>query len=151
MRIPGDRAKATGRGVLARVATLVLVVVTLAACASSAPSPAPATAVPITDYKMVAGKWAGIVKGLPGPRGDEGDWVEMTIGDNGAYDFGVARTIGMFSGKGNFSLKDGKLAMEGERGHASFVLLQREGNRLLRADGMLRSGTPLTGELRPAR
>lgn len=134
---------------LARAAVL-LVVLAVAGCASSAPPP-PATAVAITDYKMVAGKWAGLVKGLAGPRDDQGDWVEMNITENGAYDFGAARTIGMLTGKGNLALKDGKLAVEGERGQATMALLQREGKRLLRVDGKLRSGTPFSGELTPAR
>lgn len=147
-----DRGRLPGRETLARVAGFLAVVIGLVACASSSTPPArPTTAVPITDYKMVAGKWAGLVTGLAGPRGDQGDWVEMTIADNGAYDFGVARTIGMFHGKGNFALKDGKLAIDGERGHATFTLFQGEGVKVLRANGMLRSGTALSGDLRPAR
>jgi hypothetical protein len=129
---------------------VLLVVLALAGCAS-APPPAPATPVVITDYKMVAGKWAGLVKGLSGPRDDQGDWVEMNITDSGAYDFGAARTIGMLTGKGNLALKDGKLAVDGERGQATMALLQREGKRLLRVDGKLRSGAPFSGELTPAR
>jgi hypothetical protein len=144
--------RTTGRVTLARVAGLLAVALAFAACASSTtPAPRPSVAVPITDYKMVAGKWAGLITGLSGPRGDQGDWVEMTIADNGAYDFGVARTIGLFHGKGNFSLKDGKLAVEGERGHATFVLFQGEGAKMLRANGQLRSGTAVSGDLRPAR
>jgi hypothetical protein len=149
-----ERARFRGR-VAMRVAALLVAVATLAACASSSTSTssAPATAVPITDYKMVAGKWAGNVRGLAGPRDDEGDWVQMTIADNGAYEFSIARTIGVASGKGTFTLKDGKLAMEGERGSATFALFERDGRRFLRGDGMVGSGsgTPLTGELRPAR
>jgi hypothetical protein len=147
-----DSGRGPGRGILARAAGFLVVVIGLVACASSSTPPArPSTVVPITDYKMVAGKWGGLVTGLSGPRGDQGDWVEMTIAENGAYDFGVARTIGMFHGKGTFALKEGKLAMEGERGHATFTLLQGEGVKVLRANGMLRSGTALSGDLRPAR
>jgi hypothetical protein len=141
---------APGRETLARAAVLLVFVAALAGCASAPPAP-PAAPVAITDYKMVAGKWAGLVKGLAGPRDDQGDWVEMNIGDSGSYDFGVARTIGMLTGKGNLALKDGKLALEGERGQATFALFQREGRKLLRVDGKLRSGTPLSGELTPAR
>jgi hypothetical protein len=107
--------------------------------------------VPISNYKMVAGKWAGHVKGLAGPR-DDGDWIEMTIGEDGAYEFGIARTIGVLAGKGKFALEEGKLAMKGERGgQATFALFQREDARVLRGAGMLHSGTALSGELRPAR
>ena len=148
-----DRARFAG-GVAMRVAALLVAVATLAACAapSTSTSSAPATTVAITDYKMVAGKWAGNVRGLAGPRDDAGDWVQMTIAESGAYEFSIARTIGVFSGKGMFSLKDGKLAMEGERGSATFALFERGGRRFLRGDGMVGSGsgTPLSGELRPA-
>lgn len=138
-----------GRACLARAA-LLLVGLVLTGCAS-APPPAPATPVAITDFKMVAGTWAGVVRGLAGSRDDQGDWVEMHIGESGSYDFGAARTIGMLSGKGNLALRDGKLAVEGDRGQATLALFQREGKRLLRVDGKLRSGTPLSGELTPAR
>ena len=139
-----------------RVAALLVAVATLAACASSSTSTstssAPATAVPITELKMVAGKWAGNVRGLAGPRDDAGDWVQMTIAESGAYEFSIARTIGVFSGKGMFSVKDGKLAMEGERGSGTFTLFERDGRRFLRGGGTIGSGsgTPLSGELRPA-
>ena len=148
------RARSAGRGAVARVAALLVAVATLAACASSSSSTssAPATAVPITDFKMVAGKWAGTLRGLAGPRDDQGDWVQMTIADSGAYEFSIARTIGVASGKGTFNLKDGKLAMEGDRGSATFALFERDGRRFLRGDGRVGSGsgTPLSGELRPA-
>ena len=144
-----NREASGGPGTVARAAVVLLAAVLLGACASS-PPPAPATPLPITDYKMVAGKWAGHVKGLAGPR-DDGDWIEMTIGDNGAYEFGIARTIGVLAGKGNFTLADGKLTMRGERGQATFALLQREGVRFLRGTGMLHTGTALSGDLTSVR
>lgn len=135
---------------MARAAVLMLVMLMAAACSSSAP-PAPAlTPVPITDYKMIAGKWSGHVIGLAGPR-DDGDWVDMTIRDNGAYEYGIARNIGVMAGKGTFTLQDGKLMMAGSRGQGTFVLLEGGGIRVLRGSGMLHSGTALTGDLRPAR
>ena len=99
----------------------------------------------------MAGKWAGHVIGLAGPRND-GDWIEMTIGEDGAYEFEIPRTIGVLAGKGKFALEEGKLATKGERGgQATFALFQRGGDRFLRGAGMLHSGTALSGELRPAR
>jgi hypothetical protein len=152
MRSASIRVRAAGRGTLARAALLLVVFASVAGCASSPPPAAPATPVAITDYKMVAGKWAGLVKGLAGPRDNPGDWVEMNIAESGAYDFGVARTIGMLTGKGNLTFKDGKLALEGERGEATFALYEREGKKLLRVDGKVRAGgSPLSGELTQAR
>jgi hypothetical protein len=106
--------------------------------------------VSITDFKTVAGRWAGPVAGLPGPRQDE-DWVELTIGEDGTYAFGVARTIGMFAGKGQFTLADGKLVMQGERGRATFALFEGTGRRQLRAAGTTTSGMTVTAQLAPAR
>jgi hypothetical protein len=150
MGLTRNSEAAGGPGSIARAAVLLLAALVLGACASS-PPPAPATPVPITDYKMVAGKWAGHVIGLAGPR-DDGDWIEMTIGDNGAYEFGIARTIGVLAGKGNFTLEDGKLSMKGERGRqATFALFQRESARFLRGTGMLHTGTAMSGDLTSVR
>jgi hypothetical protein len=98
---------------------------------------------------MVAGKWLGTVSGLAGPR-DEADAVQVTIGEDGTYDFGVYRTIGVFGGKGQFTLQDGKLTAKGERGDTTFALYERAGRRYLRGDGRLQNGTPVSVELRPA-
>ncbi len=124
---------------------LLLVVLALGAC-STAPT-APATVVPITDYRVVAGRWHGTVLGLAGPRQDEGDWVQVTIGEDGTYDFGAYRTIGVFGGKGKLALKDGKLTAEGERGQGTFTLYERGGKQFLRVEGILRPNTPISGEL----
>ena len=132
-----------------RMAIAVLMLA-LAACAS-APPPPPATTVPITNYQMVAGKWAGAVAGLPGGARDEGDWVELTIRPDGSYDFKVARTIGMFGGKGMLSLKDGKMTSQGERGSAEYSLSERGGKQSLRVQGVVENNIKATGDLTRAR
>ena len=126
-------------------ALLVVVMLGLAACSSAAS--APATPVPITDLKMVAGRWAGVVVGLAGPRTTQEDWVNLTITEDGTYDFGIYRTIGMFGGKGKLTLQDGKLMGAGERGNATFTLIDRGGRQYLRADGVLQSGGTVSGDL----
>jgi hypothetical protein len=128
-----------------RMAIAVLVLA-LAACASAPPSP-PATTVPIMNYQMVAGRWAGPVTGLPGGARDEGDWVELTIRPDGSYDFKVARTIGMFGGKGMLSLKDGKMTSQGERGSAEYSLSERGGKQSLRVQGVVENNIKATGDL----
>ena len=129
---------------------LLIAMLALVAC-TSAPPPAPATPVAITDFRMVAGKWVGTVVGLAGPRNDEGDWLELTIGEDGTYDFGIYRTIGVFGGKGKLMLQDGKLTGEGERGRATYALSERGGRQSLLAEGVLKSGTTVSGTLRRAR
>jgi hypothetical protein len=122
---------------------LVLVATVLAACATGGVAP-----VPITDFKMVAGKWEGLVSGLSAKR-DDGDWAEMTISPDGTYDFGIYRTIGVFGGRGTFTLSDGKLQMRGDRGSATYALYQGGGKRVLQAQATLSDGRPLTAKLTP--
>jgi len=126
---------------------IVLVATVLSACAGTGAGPTDGMApVPITDFKMVAGKWVGPVTGLSARR-DEGDWAEMTISPEGAYDFGVYRTIGVFGGRGTLTLSDGKLQMRGDRGSATYALYQGGGKRMLQAQGTLSDGRPLAAKL----
>jgi hypothetical protein len=128
---------------------LVLVATVLAACAGTGAGPTDGLApVPITDFKMVAGKWEGVVSGLSAKR-DDGDWAEMTISPDGTYDFGVYRTIGVFGGRGTFTLSDGKLQMRGDRGSATYALYQGGGKRVLQVQATLSDGRPLTAKLTP--
>jgi hypothetical protein len=136
-------------GALVPGLALVGAVLVLAACASSTSAPASALSpVPIKDFRSVAGRWAGPVSGLASSRRTDEDWVELTVADDGAYDFGIARTIGVFAGKGRFTLDEGKLLMVGERGRATYILYEGGGRRVLRASGTLPSG-PVTAELTP--
>jgi hypothetical protein len=137
-----------GPGVTARAAALVLAMLVLGACASSAPAPQ-LTPVAISDFKAIAGKWSGRLVGLASAR-DDGDWVDMVIREDGTYEYGIARTIGVMAGKGTFTLQEGKLLMAGDRGQGSLSLLEGGGTRVLRGSGVMR-GMPLTGDLRPAR
>lgn len=98
---------------------------------------------------MIAGKWSGLVIGLASQR-DDGDWVDLVIRENGTYEYGIARNIGVMAGKGTLTLQDGKLLMAGDRGQGSFSLLEGGGIRVLRGSGTVH-GMPLRGDLRPAR
>lgn len=126
----------------------MLAMLVLGACASSAPAPQ-LTPVAVTDFKMIAGKWSGHVVGLASAR-DDGDWVEMVIREDGTYEYGIPRTIGVMAGKGTLTLQDGKLLMAGDRGQGTFALLEGGGTRVLRGSGIVH-GMPLRGDLRPAR
>ena len=132
------------------VATLAL---TVAGCAEMSQSPPPSLSpVAITNIGSVAGKWAGPVKGLAGRR-DQDDWVDVVIGPDGTYDFGIYRTIGVFGGKGKLTVQDGKLAFGGDRGNWTLALFEGGGKRVLRGDGCAchEIGTRLNTELTPAR
>ena len=94
------------------------------------------------------------MRGAPVPgwgARDEGDWVELTIRPDGSYDFKVARTIGMFGGKGMLSLKDGKMTSQGERGSAEYSLSERGGKQSLRVQGVVENNIKATGDLTRAR
>lgn len=130
------------------VCGLLIVMLTAVACAST-PS-APATAIPIQDFRMVAGKWVGVVLGLAGPRDDAGDWIELTISADGTFEFGISRTIGVLRGKGKFTLADGKMTSESDRGSAAYALSELGGRQYLHVVATLRSGRLLSGNLNRA-
>jgi hypothetical protein len=123
---------------------LTAIAILLGACAGT--SSAPLTAVPITDFAMVAGKWGGLVTGIT-PRQE--DWVDVIIMPDGTYDFGIYRTIGVFGGKGTFTLKDGKLQARGQRGSATYTLYQGGDRRVLRVQGALADGRAISARLNP--
>jgi hypothetical protein len=137
---------------------LVVLASALSACTGphstasrAAPGPVPSTAVGIADFKTVAGVWEGILLGLPSPR-DEGDWVMMRIGEDGAYEFASFREIGVFHGSGTLRLSTGQLFLEGPRGgRATFTLYADNDRRLLRVDGVDRDSQRLTADLTPKR
>lgn len=128
----------------------LLLAVAMGACTTAPSTSSAVSPVAITDFKMVAGRWQGLVTGLASRR-DEGDTVQLTIGNDGTYDFGVYRTIGALTGKGTFTLQDGKLRMQGERGQAVYTLYEGNGRQYLRSEGELSSGMPLSAEFRRVR
>ncbi|HEX6531566.1 MAG TPA: hypothetical protein VF019_03005 [Nitrospira sp.] len=105
--------------------------------------------VQITDLSSVAGKWSGLIRVVPHQRRD--DWMTVTIGPDGAYQFSSLRTIGVFSGHGQFTLNDGKLSSKSERGTVEAVLYQSGSQRMLNAKGRAADGTEYTAEVKPAK
>ena len=89
----------------------------------------------IPDFKNVAGKWEGLL--VRNPRTRDDDWVTLTIGDTGTYEFVSYRMIGVFAGKGKLVLADGKLSAKSEKGgQMTLQLLADSGSseRILRAE-----------------
>ena len=104
----------------------------------------------ITDIKSIAGKWEGIMIRTPKSRSD--DWVNVSIQDNGDYEFASYRTIGVFSGKGNLAVKDGKAMAQSERGSVTIQLFtdKTKGQSMLKAEGKGKDGISYRAELKKA-
>lgn len=103
----------------------------------------------VTDFKSVAGTWEGILVGVAGPRADE-DWVRLTIRETGAYEFASYRTIGVFSGKGNFNLTDGKLTAQSDKGKIALQLFRDAANSepMLQAEAATSDGQKYSARLK---
>ena len=93
------------------------------------PKDRPTKAVAISDFKSVAGNWSGRLRRVPKQSGD--NFVELTITWEGRWKFAAARTIGVFSGGGNLTIKDGKLVSESANGRSTFTLYEEGGKRML--------------------
>ena len=105
--------------------------------------------IPIADVADVAGKWDGLMRRIPPDRRD--DWVTVAIAPDGRYEFSSLRTIGIFTGHGEFALNDGKLLSKSERGTVEAVLYQNGNQRLLKAKGRAADGTEYTAEVKPVK
>ena len=79
------------------------------------------------------------------------DWVTLAIGDDGGYEFVSIRTIGIFHGKGTFTLIDGKLRTETERGWAQATLYEDGVRRMIKIEGATKDGTQYSAELAPTK
>ena len=86
---------------------------------------------------------------VPPERRD--DWLTVTIRSNGRYQFSSLRTIGIFSGHGEFSVNEGKLHSSSERGTVEAVLYQAGSQRMLKAKGRAADGTEYTAEVKPVK
>lgn len=105
--------------------------------------------VPIADVSDVAGKWDGLMRRIPPDRRD--DWVTVAIASDGRYEFTSLRTIGVFSGHGEFAVNEGKLQSRSERGSVEAVLYQAGTQRMLKAKGRAADGTEYTAEVKPVK
>jgi hypothetical protein len=113
------------------------------------PESLPLEPIPITDTKIVAGVWEGIMVRTPASRGD--DWVTVRIQEDGTYHFEAVRTIGVLSGSGRFDLRDGMLFAKSDKGSISLQLQHHVGmdDRLLKAAGQSADGMTYSASLTP--
>jgi hypothetical protein len=104
----------------------------------------------IADFKTVAGKWEGLL--IRNPRTPDDDWVTFIISDKGAYEFMSPRLIGVFSGKGQLSVTDGKLVAKSEKGGQMTLQLYTDaasGDRMLRTNAKDSQGYTYAADLKP--
>jgi hypothetical protein len=134
-----------------QITGLVIGVQAALACAVLAAEKAQWSPTAITDIKSIAGKWEGIMIRTPKAKND--DWVNVSIQDNGDYEFASYREIGVFSGKGNLTVKDGKAVGQGERGSVTLQLLtDKTGSQsILRAESKGKDGINYRAELKPSK
>lgn len=133
--------------------SMLPVVITIAAVAGCTTTGAGGggtwTLVPLTDTKAVVGRWGGIFE-HPG-QGRSGDWVEITIREDRAYEVESFRTIGVLRARGTVEVTDGKIMFQGERSTAVGTLYARDGERVLQVDGRTTNGLPVSARLTPAK
>ncbi|HSE57307.1 MAG TPA: hypothetical protein VLA99_01255 [Nitrospiraceae bacterium] len=102
---------------------------------------------PITGMETVSGKWQGVLKRVPE---NVDDWVKVVISEDGGYQFATYRTIGVFKGEGRFSLVEGRLKAESERGTIGGALYRAGDRRLLKIRARSHDGNDYAVNLTPA-
>ena len=124
------------------------------ACSSvEYPPSAPLEPISIADFNSVAGNWEGLMVQSPPTRSRYHNWVHLTIQEDGTFHFEAFRTIGVFSGSGQFTLEDGSLRAKSEKGRLTARLHRHVGqnDRVLKAEGGSGDGITYHAELTPAR
>lgn len=108
--------------------------------------------VTITDVAAVAGRWEGLMTSSPQSHPwTADDWVRVTIGADGSYEFASYRMIGVFSGRGVLVPESGELVSRSERGRVACALLLAEGQRRLQVHGVTSDGVEYSAKLSPAK
>jgi len=128
----------------------LLALAILPACAGSTREPLPhgqKDIIPITDLKQIAGKWEGAMTPDPQPLNATEDWLRVTIGEDGSYDFTSFPEVELFKGKGKLTLHEGQAVDRSEQGSVAFALADRKGRQVLRAVGLARDGIQYSAEL----
>jgi len=79
------------------------------------------------------------------------DWVTVNIASDGRYQFTSLRTIGVFSGHGEFVLNEGKLKASSERGTIEATLYEAGAQRMLKAKARTIDGMEYAAEVKPVK
>jgi hypothetical protein len=126
----------------------VTVMIGLAAALAGCASVGPVTQVTVPDIKSVTGTWKGVLY----RSGVEPEDVTMTIRDDGTYDVVSADKVGTSRGGGKIVVSDGRLLLEGTRGHGVGTLLKNPGGDLvMNVDATLSDNSTLSAKLWPSR
>jgi len=123
------------------------VIIGFAASLMGCASAGPVTPVVVSDVKSVAGTWKGIVY----RSGFEPEQVVLTIREDGSYDIVAAQQLGTSRGKGTMVVNNGRLVIEGDRGHGVATLLKNPaGDRVMSVEATLSDNSILTAKLWPS-
>lgn len=143
-------------GTFARVVQGIIVMVaigsiTFACSTGERPGTSSLEPISITDVSSVAGMWEGLLEEVPPSRRD--DWVRLRIQQDGTYHFQAVRTIGIFSGNGKFTVENGTLIANTDKGTIHLQLYHHPGkdDRVLKGEGRSANGMTYRGELTPTR
>src|SRR5215475_1377203 len=113
---------------------LTATVVGFAASVLGCASAGPLTPVAVSDIKSVAGTWRGVVY----TSGSKPESVELTIREDGSYDVVSLQTIGASRGRGKIVISEGRLIIQGEKGHGTATVLRsRAGDRVMNVEATL--------------
>ncbi len=84
------------------------------------------------------------------PKTGNDDWVKVSIGEDGAYVFESYRLIGVFRGRGDLKLEQGKAVSSTDYGQLAFALFEQNETRMLHGDGTSKEGVEYSADLKPA-
>lgn len=116
----------------------------LVGCASLGP----VTPVAVADLGSVVGTWRGVVYG----SGSEPEYVELTIREDSSFDVVSRQQIGESRGRGRIVISDGRLLLEGQRGHGvGTVSTNAAGDRVMNIEATLSDNSTLSAELSRSR
>jgi hypothetical protein len=138
--------KANDRRSLWSILTVVVVgfTATLIGCAATGP----VTPVMVSDVKSIAGTWKGTLY----RSSFEPDNVTLTIRDDGSYDLVSAHPTGTSRGRGKIMVSEGRLLIEGEKGHGvATVLKNPAGDLVMNIEATLSDNSIVTAKLWPSR
>jgi hypothetical protein len=123
----------------------LVVVALLTGCAPTGGATDHGSPVTVTDVRIVAGHWSGLLE-ISGRRQE--DFVELTISPEGTYEMRGARTIGELDAKGRVEAAGGSLQFRGPRATATGTLYATETRRTLVIEGRSERGEGVTARLR---
>jgi hypothetical protein len=125
---------------------LTALVVGCAATLVGCVSVGPVTPVAVSDIRAVTVTWKGVVY----TKSEfEPDYVTLTIREDGSYDVVSAQEpIGASRGRGKVVVSEGRLIIEGEKGHGVGTLLRDPaGNLIMEVDATLSDNSTLSAKL----